>query len=88
VPILDLHSGYDLAQSACFLPVPRLIVRLGSRVRATFIDDGKTTTLTTGQTVIIPAGVAHNNTNNTHLPARMFATYVVEKGKLLNEPSQ
>ncbi len=44
-------------------------------------QDGKSTTLTTGHTVIIPAGVAHNNTNNTTLPARMLATYVVEKGQ-------
>lgn len=51
-------------------------------------QDGKSTILTTGQTVIIPAGVAHNNTNNSNLMARMLATYVVEKSKPLNEPSQ
>ncbi len=51
-------------------------------------QDGKSSTLTAGQTVIIPAGVAHNNTNNSTTTARMLATYVVEKGKPLNEPSQ
>ena len=43
-------------------------------------------TLKAGQTFFIPPGTVHNATNNDSAPARVLATYVVEKGKPLATP--
>ena len=40
-------------------------------------------TVRTGESFIIRAGAAHNQANIEQTPARMFVTYVVEKGKPL-----
>ena len=50
--------------------------------------DGKpAVTLNTGQAFLIPAGAIHNATNNGSTPARVLATYIVEKGKPLATPA-
>ena len=47
-------------------------------------QEGKpTVTLKAGQTFFIPPGTVHNATNNESAPARVLATYIVEKGKPL-----
>jgi quercetin dioxygenase-like cupin family protein len=52
-------------------------------------QDGKAaTTLTVGESIIIPVGVAHNITNSGRTLARMLSTYIVEKDKPLNTPLQ
>jgi quercetin dioxygenase-like cupin family protein len=43
-------------------------------------------TLKAGQTFFIPPGTVHNATNNESAPARVLATYIVEKGKPLASP--
>jgi quercetin dioxygenase-like cupin family protein len=43
-------------------------------------------TLKAGQTFFIPPGTVHNATNNESAPARVLATYIVEKGKPLATP--
>ena len=40
-------------------------------------------TLGAGKTFFIPAGTVHNATNSGSTPARVLATYIVEKGKPL-----
>jgi quercetin dioxygenase-like cupin family protein len=45
-------------------------------------------TLGAGQTFFIPAGVIHNATNKGTGPAKVLATYVVEKGKPLATPAK
>lgn len=40
-------------------------------------------TVRTGESFIIPAGVAHNHANVSQTSARMFVTYLLEKGKPL-----
>jgi quercetin dioxygenase-like cupin family protein len=45
-------------------------------------------TLSQGQSLIIPAGVVHTDTNIGRKVARMLATYVVEKDKPLNTPAR
>lgn len=50
-------------------------------------QDGKpAVTLKAGQTFFIPPGTIHNATNNESAPARVLATYIVEKGKPLATP--
>ena len=44
-------------------------------------------TLKAGQTFLIPAGAVHNATNTGQGPARVLATYIVEKGKPLATPA-
>jgi quercetin dioxygenase-like cupin family protein len=45
-------------------------------------QDGKpAATLTQGAAFHIPAGTVHNATNSGSKPARILATYIVEKGK-------
>ena len=44
-------------------------------------------TLNAGQTFLIPAGTVHNATNPGATPARVLATYIVEKGKPLATPT-
>jgi quercetin dioxygenase-like cupin family protein len=43
-------------------------------------------TLGAGKTFLIPAGTVHNATNSGSSPARVLATYIVEKGKPLATP--
>ena len=43
-------------------------------------------TLGVGRTFFIPAGTVHNATNSSPAPARVLATYIVEKGKPLATP--
>ena len=43
-------------------------------------------TFATGQTFVVPAGVAHNCVNTGAAAARVFVTYLVEKGKPLTAP--
>ena len=51
-------------------------------------QDGKPAmTLEAGKTFLIPAGTIHNATNTGSGPARVLATYVVEKGKPLATPA-
>ena len=51
-------------------------------------QDGKPSmTLGPGKTFHIPAGTVHNATNSGSKPARILATYVVEKGKPLATPA-
>lgn len=51
-------------------------------------QDGKSPwTVSTGQTFLIPAGVAHGASNKGAGAARILATYVVEKGKPLATPA-
>ena len=51
-------------------------------------QDGKpTVTLGPGKTFHIPAGTVHNATNSGSKPARILATYIVEKGKPLATPA-
>jgi quercetin dioxygenase-like cupin family protein len=45
-------------------------------------------TLKAGQTFFIPPGTVHNATNNESAPARVLATYIVEKGKPLATPAK
>jgi quercetin dioxygenase-like cupin family protein len=45
-------------------------------------------TLKAGQTFFIPPGTVHNATNNESAPARVLATYIVEKGKPLATPTK
>jgi quercetin dioxygenase-like cupin family protein len=50
-------------------------------------QEGKpSVTLNAGQTFLIPAGTVHNATNPGSTPARILATYIVEKGKPLATP--
>lgn len=52
-------------------------------------QDGKAPmTVTAGKAFVIPAGVVHNAKNTGTGPARVLATYVVEKGKPLATPVQ
>jgi quercetin dioxygenase-like cupin family protein len=52
-------------------------------------QQGKASTIiAAGNTFIIAAGIAHNETNEGTSEARMLATYVVEKGKPLNSQTQ
>ena len=52
-------------------------------------QDGKPAlTLTAGQAFLIPAGTIHNATNTGSTPARILATYIVEKGKPLATPAR
>ncbi len=44
-------------------------------------------TLRAGQTFLIAAGAIHNATNTGTAPARILATYIVEKGKPLATPA-
>jgi quercetin dioxygenase-like cupin family protein len=44
-------------------------------------------TLKAGQTFLIAAGAVHNATNTGQGPARVLATYIVEKGKPLATPA-
>jgi quercetin dioxygenase-like cupin family protein len=44
-------------------------------------------TLNAGQTFLIPNGAVHNATNTGTGPARVLATYIVEKGKPLATPA-
>lgn len=46
------------------------------------------TTYTVGQTFVVPAGVPHDCVNDSERVARVFVTYVVEKGKALSAPVQ
>jgi quercetin dioxygenase-like cupin family protein len=47
-------------------------------------EDGKApVTLSAGQTFFIPVGMVHNATATKSGPARVLATYIVEKGKPL-----
>jgi quercetin dioxygenase-like cupin family protein len=49
-------------------------------------QDGRApVTLKAGDSFIIPAGVAHNHSNVERSPAKMFATYFVEKGRPISE---
>ena len=51
-------------------------------------QDGKpAVTLAAGKTFLIPAGTIHNATNTGSTPARILATYIVEKGKPLATPA-
>jgi quercetin dioxygenase-like cupin family protein len=51
-------------------------------------QDGKPpVTLTAGQTFLIQVGTIHNATNTGPTPARILATYIVEKGKPLATPA-
>jgi quercetin dioxygenase-like cupin family protein len=51
-------------------------------------QDGKpAATLTQGAAFHIPAGTIHNATNSGSKPARILATYIVEKGKPLATPA-
>jgi quercetin dioxygenase-like cupin family protein len=45
-------------------------------------------TIGPGKTFIIPAGMVHNATNSGSAPARILATYIVEKGKPLATPAR
>jgi quercetin dioxygenase-like cupin family protein len=47
--------------------------------------DGKTVTVSAGQTLFIPYGVVHAARNTGREPAAELATYVIEKGKPLTE---
>jgi quercetin dioxygenase-like cupin family protein len=52
-------------------------------------QQGKASTIiAAGNTFIIAAGIAHNETNEGTSEARMLATYVVEKGRPLNSEIQ
>jgi quercetin dioxygenase-like cupin family protein len=44
-------------------------------------------TIAAGQAFFIPAGTIHNATNTGPGPARILATYIVEKGKPLATPA-
>lgn len=51
--------------------------------------DGKPAmTLTAGQFFMIPAGRIHNATNKSTAPAKVLATYIVEKGKPMATPAK
>ena len=63
---------------------------IGYILEGTFLveQDGKpAATLKAGQTFLIPAGTIHNATNTGSAPARILATYIVEKGKPLATPA-
>jgi mannose-6-phosphate isomerase-like protein (cupin superfamily) len=45
-------------------------------------------TLKAGETFFIPAGVVHDGRNTGTAPAKVLATYVVEKGKPVASPAQ
>jgi quercetin dioxygenase-like cupin family protein len=49
-------------------------------------QDGKSVTLTAGQTFFIPNGQVHNATNKGSSTARVLANYVVESGKPVATP--
>jgi quercetin dioxygenase-like cupin family protein len=50
-------------------------------------EDGKpAVTVSAGQAFLIPPGTIHNATNKGSGPARILATYIVEKGKPLATP--
>jgi quercetin dioxygenase-like cupin family protein len=51
------------------------------------IDGEPARTLKTGEGFIVPAGRVHNARNAGTAPARVLATYVVEKGKPLATPA-
>jgi quercetin dioxygenase-like cupin family protein len=51
------------------------------------IDGKPAMTLNAGQTFLIPSGAVHNATNTGTGPARVLATYIVEKGKPLATPA-
>jgi quercetin dioxygenase-like cupin family protein len=44
--------------------------------------------LKAGETFFIPAGVVHDGRNTGTAPAKVLATYVVEKGKPVASPAQ
>jgi len=44
-------------------------------------------TLQSGESFVIPAGIAHNSRNTSRLPAQMFVTFIVEKDKPLSAPA-
>ena len=51
-------------------------------------EEGKpAVTVTAGQAFLIPSGTIHNATNKGSGPARILATYIVEKGKPLATPA-
>lgn len=45
-------------------------------------------TLGAGETFFIPAGVVHGGKNVGKTPAKLLATYIVEKGKPLSTPAK
>jgi quercetin dioxygenase-like cupin family protein len=52
------------------------------------IDGQPARTLKTGEGLLIPAGRVHNARNTGSGMARVFATYVIEKGKTVATPVQ
>jgi quercetin dioxygenase-like cupin family protein len=44
-------------------------------------------TVESGQSFVIPAGIAHNARNRGGIPAQMFVTYIVDKDKPLSAPA-
>lgn len=52
------------------------------------IDGKPAMTLNAGQFFMIPAGRIHNATNKGKGPAKVLATYIVEKGKPLATPAK
>ena len=51
--------------------------------------EGKTAaTFSAGQTFVVPSGVPHNCINEGSSKARVFVTYLVEKGKPITAPLQ
>ena len=59
---------------------PSTVVRITNRGKPAM-------TLNAGQTFLIPSGAVHNATNTGTRPARILATYIVEKGKPLATPA-
>lgn len=44
-------------------------------------------TVQSGQSFVIPAGIAHNSRNTGRTSAQMFVTFIVEKDKPLSSPA-
>jgi quercetin dioxygenase-like cupin family protein len=45
-------------------------------------------TVGSGQSFVIPAGIAHNSRNTSRTNAQMFVTFIVEKDKPLSAPAR
>jgi quercetin dioxygenase-like cupin family protein len=52
------------------------------------IDGKAPMTLSAGETFFVPAGVIHGGKNVGKTPAKLLATYIVEKGKPLATPAK